>query len=159
MQLWSAKLGDLEELLEEKRKCCKRRCLAGGIPSQLLHDRRTDFVWTRGEQVHCLCEWLQMIYMQNLISCMFVHLNPSQVAKKRLLQFFLDAKSPTSFSFGRGDFPICWVALCLIAGCSTTLLQSVAGTPKARCGMWLVLIIICYVGHSNFANLACTLPA
>ena len=49
-----------------------------------------------------------------------------------MLRLLLDPNSSSSFSLGQGQFPICWKALCLLAGCSTTLLQSVAGTAKAR---------------------------
>ena len=51
LEIWGAKLGDLDKTLQEKPRCCKRKCLAGGIPAQLLHDRRLDFYWTKEEQV------------------------------------------------------------------------------------------------------------
>lgn len=71
MQLWSAKLGDLEQTLQEKKKCCKRKCLAGGIPAQLLHDRRTDFVWTKGEQVHRFKHLFVMLQANNFNKCVY----------------------------------------------------------------------------------------
>ena len=94
----------LKQIHEETgHQCCKRNCLNGGIPVKVLKGVRDEF---------CDCH--------------------DQVERKRLLRTKLDSNSKTSYSLNYGAYPVCWKALQYISGASSTLLQSVVGSPKAR---------------------------
>jgi hypothetical protein len=84
-------------------RCCKRECVSKTIPRPVQHGIRSQF-----EKLG------------------------NQLQRKKAIQSFLDAKSATSFSFCYGQFVVCWKALSFITGVSSTLLQSVTGSPKAR---------------------------
>jgi hypothetical protein len=57
----------------------------------------------------------------------------NQVKRKRHVKtHFLDAASPTRYSLCHGTLPICWKALSYLTGVSTSLLQAVGQTPRAR---------------------------
>ena len=55
-----------------------------------------------------------------------------QVERKRFLIEHRDIDSPTNFSIVKGGDPMCYASLTAVVDASTTLLSSVAGTPKAR---------------------------
>jgi hypothetical protein len=84
-------------------RCCKRQCVNKGIPRPVLEG-------TRGQ---------------------FKDIG-NQVDRKRTVKGFLDPNSPTSFSFCFGQFVICWKAMSMVTGVSTTLMQSVTESAKAR---------------------------
>jgi hypothetical protein len=84
-------------------RCCNRLCVSKHIPEPVLQGIRSQFQ-TLG----------------------------NQLARKKAIISFLDASSPTSFSFCFGQFVVCWKALSLVTGVSSTLLQSVTGSAKAR---------------------------
>jgi hypothetical protein len=84
-------------------RCCKRQCVNKGIPRPVLEGTRAQF--------------------KDL---------GTQVERKRALSKFLDTNSQTSFSFCYGQFVVCWKAMSLVTGVSTTLMQSITGSAKAR---------------------------
>ena len=65
----------------------------------------------------------------------------NQVDRKRAIQGFTDANSPTKFSICHGQYPVCWRGLSYLTGVSCTLLACVVGTPKARQDIIAVLEI------------------
>lgn len=85
LERWGAKLGDLDKTLQEKPRCCKRKCLAGGIPATLLHDRRLDFYWTNGEQVLLLmCYYVLSSFTRknkSFITCVWVHITHLSICR------------------------------------------------------------------------------
>ena len=84
-------------------KCCKGQCLATSIPRKITIGVRNDF--TKLE---------------------------TQVQQKAAIVGTREVSSKTSFALAYGTFPICWKGLCYITGVSSTLLQSVVGSPGAR---------------------------
>ena len=127
MDCWRAKLEQrpLDRQLDlRQRPCCRRyNCLveeAGGIPLVILEGERARFVKQ---------------------AC------GSQVTRKRyIIENFLDPMSRSGFSLCHGHFPICWRGLTYLLGVSTTLLQTVAQTTKARyeCTTAPLHTILCY---------------
>jgi hypothetical protein len=99
------KLQPLDEAaLTAQKPCCKRQCLDGErIPRTVLVGVREQFIK-----------------------------HSSREDRKRAIVKLRTATSATSFALAYATYPICWKSLCYITGVSTTLLQSVVGSPSAR---------------------------
>jgi hypothetical protein len=98
------KLQSLEPAqIETSPPCCKQQCLKT-VPTNVLVGVRDHFL-----QMH------------------------SQVDRKRAIGSLRCPSSKSSFALAYATYPVCWKTVTYITGASTTLLQSVVGSPCARC--------------------------
>ena len=118
----------------EAPKCCKRFCLALGVPLPALHALRCHFYSLHSDARRPTSETsIAVILIVHTCREQFIECSAGgQVARKELLITLRDPSSSTSFSVQCQQFPICWKGLQHLLGVSPTLLQAVVGSPNAR---------------------------
>jgi hypothetical protein len=126
-QNWQRKLKPFP-VQNDNQTCCKKACIKGAIPRVVLERVRENFL-KHPNQVHLDIFSHDEQQPFQLVRVMFTHV---QVERKRGILEMLDPSSLSCFSVALGAFPICWKGLCFTTGVSTTLLQSVTASPKAR---------------------------
>ena len=110
--------------------CCQQLCCCGSIEQAFLANMRSKNLEC-DTQLNVQAIWKRISFESLHLWCCFVSFI-WQGERKWFLLDHSDIESPTTSLSCEGGHQLCYIAMHTVLGCSSTLLSTVAETPKAR---------------------------